>query len=110
MPQLKHKKTWILTGNQDYTPAGVLQLGQILTDYTDPNSAILTEGTAPIPINALKNDPTHGEINYGSSDAHHTAFQAWLKATLNITARANFTSKRHYLLRTHILSLLYLGT
>jgi hypothetical protein len=85
MSQIKHEKQWILTTNQDYTPNGVLQLGQILTNYTDPKSAILTEGTAPIPKNTLKEESDEQEVNYKSSEPMQTAFRAWLKVLSNIT-------------------------
>ncbi|KAL7902000.1 hypothetical protein HDV63DRAFT_405026 [Trichoderma sp. SZMC 28014] len=86
MSQIKQKKAWILTPNQDYTAAGILQLGQILTDYTDPNSGILGAGIAPIPKEMIKDEIGHRNVNFESSESSQTAFQAWLKATLHVAA------------------------
>ena len=58
-PNPKHPKAWVLTQNQDYTPTGVLQLGQVLTNFMDPNSAILASGTVPIPDKTLRDQSIH---------------------------------------------------
>lgn len=81
MPQLNHEKEWILTGNQDYTPNGVLQLGQILTDYNDLNTAIYAEGTIPRPKHILKDELNSQKFYYlyESSEPKRTAFTYWLK-------------------------------
>jgi len=83
MPDIKHKKAWVLTPNQDYTPTGVLQLGQILTDYADPNSAVLTEGTVPISAKTLKDQSIHRGVDYTSAELYQAGFRAWLKATVH---------------------------
>lgn len=69
MSQTKQKKPWILTPNQDYTAAGILQLGQILTDYTNPNSGILGAGIAPIPKNMIKDEFSHRNVNFESTES-----------------------------------------
>ncbi|KAI1137155.1 hypothetical protein F5Y05DRAFT_414318 [Hypoxylon sp. FL0543] len=82
MPSTKHKKAWVLTPNQDYTATGVLQVGQILTDYMDPNSAVLHSGINPIPEKTLLDQSTHRGVDYNSMEAQQVAFRAWLKESL----------------------------
>ncbi|KAI0149952.1 hypothetical protein F4776DRAFT_603933 [Hypoxylon sp. NC0597] len=82
MPSTKHKKAWVLTPNQDYTAAGVLQVGQILTDYMDPNSAVLHSGTNPIPEKILLDQSTHRGVDYNSMETQQVALRAWLKESL----------------------------
>jgi hypothetical protein len=60
----KHERAWLLTPNQDYTATGVLQVGQILTDYMDPNSTVLHSGTNTIPEKTSLDQSTHGEADY----------------------------------------------
>lgn len=57
MPQIKHDNDWILTANQNYTPTGIFQLGQILTKSADLNSAIFAERAIPLPEHAFKGEP-----------------------------------------------------
>ncbi|KLU90804.1 hypothetical protein MAPG_10655 [Magnaporthiopsis poae ATCC 64411] len=82
MPSSEHKKAWVLTPNQDYTATGVLQVGQILTDYMDPNSAVLHSGTKPIPQETLVDQSTHHGVDYSSEDKQQVAFRAWIKESL----------------------------
>ncbi|KAJ9132436.1 hypothetical protein NKR23_g11246 [Pleurostoma richardsiae] len=82
MPSLKHKKAWVLTPNQDYTATGVLQIGQVLTDYMDPNSAVLHSGTYTIPEETLLDQSTHRGVDGGSMETHQVAFRAWVKESL----------------------------
>ncbi|EHK40382.1 hypothetical protein TRIATDRAFT_279030 [Trichoderma atroviride IMI 206040] len=79
MPQTNTEPQWILTTNQSYTPKSSLQLGQILTDYTNPNSAILTE-TAAIADDKVKEESYDQNVNYKSSEPIQTAFEDWLEA------------------------------
>jgi hypothetical protein len=87
MSRINYDKEWILTTNPGYTPNGVLQLGQLLTDYADPGSAILTETTAPIPKHTLKEEPDDQDVNYESSEPKQVAFKAWLKAISKLSPR-----------------------
>ncbi|KAI0470244.1 hypothetical protein F4859DRAFT_515770 [Xylaria cf. heliscus] len=82
MPSSEHKKAWVLTPNRDYTATGVLQAGQILTDYMDSNSAVLHNGTNPIPKETLLVQSTHVGVNYGSMDMKQVAFHTWIKENL----------------------------
>lgn len=93
MSHIKHEKQWILTTSQNYTPIGVLQLGQILTDYTDPKSAILIEGTAPILKHTLKEESDEQDVNCKSTEPIQTAFRAWLKALPNITTNPEINNE-----------------
>jgi hypothetical protein len=81
MPTPQHKKAWVTTPNEFYTPTGVLQVDQILTDYMDPNTALLTEGVVVISKKALKDQSTHHGVDYTSIETHQSAFRSWLKAT-----------------------------
>lgn len=82
----------------DYTPTGVLQLGQILTDFTNPNSAILTEGTAPIPEETLKDESIHRKVNFESIESQQTAFRTWLKVAFDMDkiAKVSKTLQKAY--------------
>lgn len=85
---MKHKKAWILAANLAakwvYYSNHVLQLGQILSDDTDHNSAILRAGVVSVPKDLGETD--RRKVNFESFGANQTAFRAWLNATLNVTA------------------------
>jgi hypothetical protein len=86
MSPAKDNREWILTPNQDYTPTGVLQLGQILTNYKKPSSAILTKGVVSIPSELPKDKTIHNHVSYESSDSQAIALKAWLEATSAIAS------------------------
>lgn len=94
MPSSKHPKGWVLTTSQDYTAEGVLKLGQILIDPYDPNSAILAEGTIPVPDESLKDNPIHKGVDFSSTESHQTAFRAWLSSPqiVKIEGRTEFNA------------------
>ncbi|KAI1409008.1 hypothetical protein F5Y13DRAFT_193839 [Hypoxylon sp. FL1857] len=96
MPSSKHRKAWVLTPNQDYTAASVLQVGQILTDYMDPSSAILHSGTHPIPMETLRDQSTHRGVDHDSMETQKVTFRAWLKESLTKAVGGLVSSWLHF--------------
>lgn len=75
MSQIKHRNGWILTGNQNYTPAGILQLGQVLKDYSDFSTSVFSEGRIPNFRGSFDDE----SYLYGSSGLEHQTFKHWLE-------------------------------
>lgn len=75
----KHPESWILTSSEDFTRHGVLQLGQVLTDPWNPDTAILTTGVEPVPDGVLRDRLVHNGVSLTSHVAHSLALRAWLQ-------------------------------
>lgn len=94
MHRFEHKKEWIVTKNRDHIPADIfLQLGQILTDYANPYSAVTPAGISPIPEATLEDKPADQEVNYESSEPRQIAFRAWQYPASNPVSSPKIKSK-----------------
>ncbi|KAM3548125.1 hypothetical protein ARSEF4850_009596 [Beauveria asiatica] len=76
----RHPKSWVLTTSQDFGPKGSLQLGQLLTDPYDPNSAVITSDLVPIPVNTLSDNQFHKHVDFASLDHEQLSFRTWLRS------------------------------
>ncbi|KAF3000937.1 hypothetical protein E8E13_008850 [Curvularia kusanoi] len=75
---------WVLTTSQDFTRNGVLQLGQVLTNEWDPNSAIFAEGTIPRPPTYLCDRQEHEGVDFSSMTVETVSFRTWLQQSLGV--------------------------
>lgn len=87
----KHPKAWVLTTNRDFNPEKALQLGQLLTNPGDPNSAILAEGVIPVRPDSLQDISTHHDVDFQSRESHQTSFRAWLDVSAPVPAGVDGT-------------------
>lgn len=74
--------SWVLTTSQDFGPNGSLQLGQLLTDPGDPNSAVITSGLVPIAIDTLRDNQIHKNVDFTSLDYEQLSFRTWLHSRI----------------------------
>ncbi|KAF2176116.1 hypothetical protein K469DRAFT_531594, partial [Zopfia rhizophila CBS 207.26] len=74
-------KSWVYTKTTDYKPGGVLSLGQILSDPTNPASVLQPLGPLPLPAELKPEHRRQDGVNMDTASEMGAMFGVWAKVT-----------------------------